>query len=647
MIGKSRRFWLFGLGLPAIVVALVIAAWIFAGPLLKGIVASRASAAIGRTVTIGSLHVHPGRITTVTADNVTIAEPPNWPQPNPPFAQIAQLTVRFDVWTWLWHRRTVIPSIDISQPRVFVAELPNHDANYRLNLASSSGSSTTQIGELRIDDGQVRALLAPLRANVAVALRTEQPPGRPASLIAEARGTYAAQPIQGRLVGGAILGLRDTNTPWPIDLMIANGPTQVRLQGTISDPMALAGANLRLNLAGPSLARLTPLTGIALPETPAYRLAGALDFANHRVRFTDIRGQVGSSDLEGTIAVSPDEPRPVMTADLQSRAVDLVDLGGFIGAKPSHTETKQEAAAPGLFPTAPISIPKFSYADVHLRYRAGAIRGRSMPLDNVAVALDIVNGHILLHPLDFGVGSGRIESTIKLDPAGNAVRTEAEVNFQSVAVSELMKATGTFGGAGSISGSARISTEGNSVASMAANGNGEIILGMAGGDLSALLVDLSGLEFGDALLSALGIPKRTQVECLIADFGLQHGILQSRALIMDTGEAIVNTSGGINLQTEAMRFQIRTAPKHITIGTLHGPINVSGTLKHPSILPGAETVARAGLAGALAAIFPPLAVLPTIQFGTQDQHRCEALLAQAREQAPGTKPPAPERPSHR
>jgi AsmA family protein len=90
-------------------------------------------------------------------------------------------------------------------------------------------------------------------------------------------------------------------------------------------------------------------------------------------------------------------------------------------------------------------------------------------------------------------------------------------------------------------------------------------------------------------------------------------------------------------------LQIRTAPKHLSIGSIAGPLNISGTLKHPRILPSAQTVARAGIAGALAALLPPLAVLPTIQFGTADHHRCDALLLRARQVAPGTKPPAPRR----
>ncbi len=617
-----------------------MAGWHWGQAALRPLVEARASAALGRKVVLSHLHVSPGRIATITADDVVIANPDGWPANDPPLADIKRLVIRFDLWTYLRHRQIDIPEIDIQQPHVFAAEMANHAANYHLAMASSGGSGM-RIGDLRIEGGQVHAVLAPLRANFEVAVRTEQAPGRQAALLAEARGTYADQPIQARMVGGAVLGLRDAAHPWPVDLRVADGRTEARLQGSIVDPLALAGARLRLQLAGPSLSMLRPLIGIALPETPPFQLSGALGFANHRIRFNDIAGRVGSSDLEGEIAVAPGDPRPVVQAELASRAVDLTDLGGFVGAKPGHGETKTEAGAPGLLPSTPLSLPQFHYADVHLRYRAGAIKGRSMPLDDLSAALDIVNGEVALHPVSFGVGAGRIRANVRLVPVGGLIRADAGVDFQQVDLSRLMAATHAFHGVGALSGSARIRGEGNSLAAMAANGNGEIVLGMAGGDLSALLIDLSGLEFGNAVLSALGVPKRTQVECLIADFALDRGLLRTRALILDTGAAVVRGTGTINLRDDAMSLVIRTAPKHFSIGSLPGPIEISGTLKHPRVLPSAQTAARAGVAGALAAVFPPLAVLPTIQFGTTDHHRCQALLVEARQQAPGTPPPAP------
>ena len=46
-------------------------------------------------------------------------------------------------------------------------------------------------------------------------------------------------------------------------------------------------------LAGADMRDLYHLTGIPIPETPAYRLAGQLDYADHKFRFCGFRGVVG------------------------------------------------------------------------------------------------------------------------------------------------------------------------------------------------------------------------------------------------------------------------------------------------------------------------------------------------------------------
>ena len=70
-----------------------------------------------------------------------------------------------------------------------------------------------------------------------------------------ASSTDAGQPITGKLVGGAILSLRDKEHPWPVDLAIANGATHVTVKGTLQDPMALAGADVMTILLYLNLAR--------------------------------------------------------------------------------------------------------------------------------------------------------------------------------------------------------------------------------------------------------------------------------------------------------------------------------------------------------------------------------------------------------
>jgi hypothetical protein len=116
-----------------------------------------------------------------------------------------------------------------------------------------------------------------------------------------------------------------------------------------------------------------------------------------------------------------------------------------------------------------------------------------------------------------------------------------------------------------------------------------------------------------------------------------------KAMTLDTGEANTNVGGHINLAKETIDLALKTDAKHFSIGSLPTRINIGGTFKDPSIRPAGEAAARVGAAAGLAVLFAPLAILPTIQFGTSEAEdaRCGQLLQQARASAGGKALPAP------
>jgi hypothetical protein len=119
--------------------------------------------------------------------------------------------------------------------------------------------------------------------------------------------------------------------------------------------------------------------------------------------------------------------------------------------------------------------------------------------------------------------------------------------------------------------------------------------------------------------------------------------LEFKAMTLDTGEAITNVGGSVDLAKETVDLNLKTDSKHFSIGSLPTRINVTGTFKDPKIRPGAAVAARAGAAAGLAALFAPLAILPTVQFGTSEAEdaRCSQLLQQARASAGGQALPPP------
>jgi len=343
--------------------------------------------------------------------------------------------------------------------------------------------------------------------------------------------------------------------------------------------------------------------------------------------------------LNGDIEVDPGHERPVVTADLFSRRMDLTDLGGFIGATPGRKGTPNETpeqrrevakaeASSKLLPNTPVNLPNVRAADVRLRYKGAHIEGRSIPLDNIVFHLDTNYGAIAVHPLSFGVGTGQIVANIDLTPVQKDVHAKAKIDFKQVDVSRLIAALHVFHGGGVISGSANLDATGNSVATFLGRGDGGLRLGMTGGNLSALLVDLSGLEAGNAILSALGVPNNAQVRCFIGDFALQHGNVETKTLLLDTSEARIQGKGSVSLTAETVNYELQTDAKHFSIGTFNAPIEIKGPLRSPSIKPDLTTLGlRAGAAVGLGVLFPPAALLPMIEFGVGEDGACQRLAA--------------------
>ncbi|MFI4979995.1 MAG: AsmA family protein [Nevskiales bacterium] len=638
-----RRRWPKVLG--AMVVLLVALVLLWDWNWFRPLVEAQASSALGRKVTLGHFDIRLARYPQLVLDQIVVANPDEFP-PDSSMATIDRLAIRIDPWA-LFDHKAMLTEIDIEHPEGDLKPGPSGTPNWK--LAAGGGDSTpsphpwqVDVGSLIIRDGHIHFLDPKLKSDFTLDAHTQDARGGgEPGIYVGIDGRYAAQPISGRFIGGSVLSLRDPKDRYPVDLKLANGATKVSLQGTLLEPLKFGGADLKLELSGDDLSNLYPLTGIPLAPTPPYKLGGQLDYEGRKVRFRDFAGTVGNSDLEGDIEVQLGGVRPYFRADMNSRKVVLADLRGFIGAAPGKTddsenlskqqqqEHAQQESTGKLLPDKPINLPKLRSVDFDVRYKGQRIESESTPLDNLVANLKVEDGKLALQPLSFGVGSGAIVLNLRLDGQDNLVHAVGDVDFRKVDLSRIMQSTGVFKGAGTIGGSAKIDTSGNSLAQMLGHGDGELKLFMSGGNLSALLVDLAGLDFGNSVVSALGIPSRAQLRCLVTDFGLNKGVLDTRTFIFDTSAANVIGSGNINLRDEQVDYKLSTEPKRLNIGSLAAPILIRGPLKDPSIHPDPVVLAARGGAAVVLGVFltPLAALLPTIQLGLGKDHNCDELLA--------------------
>jgi uncharacterized protein involved in outer membrane biogenesis len=160
------------------------------------IVQARASAALGRKITITHLHVRLGRNTTVTADGVVVGNPDGFPADAAPLAKVAHLTVVASVMDYLHGKGIVLPSITVDHPDVHATALADGHNNFTLAMKSDPGAKPSpppQIGGLTINDGTARILDPAQKSDFTLTIATRAATDKAASaIVVDAHGTYAA-----------------------------------------------------------------------------------------------------------------------------------------------------------------------------------------------------------------------------------------------------------------------------------------------------------------------------------------------------------------------------------------------------------------------------------------------------------------------
>jgi uncharacterized protein involved in outer membrane biogenesis len=462
-------------------------------------------------------------------------------------------------------------------------------------------------------------------------------------------GKWNRQDISGKGKTGAVLALRDTSLPFPIQADARIGLVSVAAEGTLTNPAQLAAIDLQLKVAGASAARLFALTGLLLPETPPFttagRLSGHLAEGASQWTYEKFTGRVGDSDIAGTLSFQQRQPRGLLTGSVHSRLLQFADLGPLIGADSNAKKEERGVAAvqPAgkLLPVETFKTERWTAIDADVSFRAERIvRTKELPLSKLQTEFHLKDGVLRLTPLNFDFAGGQVASKATLDgSSGEAVAATLDASARHIKLRQLLPKLPELKQAtiGEINAEAKLTAKGNSVAAMLAHSNGELKTLVNDGTVSKLLLEQMGLNIGNIVLTKLFGDKPVHLNCLAGDFGVRDGLAQTRYFIADTNDATVRINGAVNLASEKIDLTLKPETKGLRIISLRAPIYVRGTLKQPDVDIDKGVIAmRAGGALALGALAAPAALVPLISAGGEGENQCATLLAAAR-----AKPKAP------
>ena len=669
-----------------------------------------------REFRISSLDVDLGLTPMIKMKDVYFANA-DWSKTGNVMAQIGSLEFSLSLRD-LWDGKVLVPRVAMSQVDLFFEKASDERKNWVLHESSKTAqASTFRIGSLSIDQGHLRYLAHGVPMSVDIQASTFAPSTTAKVTQADAKanntsyttryffkGKYHEAGFSGEALTGDVLSFQESGIPFPIMGKLNAGTTQLNVEGWIADVVNISSIDVRLQIAGDTLASLYPFLLLPLPASPPYEFRGHLVQKGNRYGIEDLVGKIGSTDVAGSGAYVRQEPRPLLTAKLNSKLLNIADLGPLIGiqtkdtksaatvagstskaargpakgtlapstksAKPTQadTYTREQAQAKerqtggdkilptgsiaakgdGILPSGKFEGGRLKAIDAEVDYTAARLKAPSaLPVENMKFSFGLHNAVAKLTPLEVGFAGGRIVADITIDARQEkTLHSIFNVDFRNIKVAKLFPTMPDIAkGVGQLGAQIRLNGTGNSIADVAATSDGSVTAAIANGRISNLIDAITGLNGGKIISLFVGGDKEIAVNCGGMAFNVKNGIGQSQLFVIDTEQTRIEGSGTFTLKDERFDINVEPKPKKPGILSMRTPVHLYGSFRHPEYgLDKGKLMLRAGAAAALAFVNPLTALIPLIETGPGKDTDCAQLLAPvqgAQQQAKETKSALP------
>ena len=103
--------------------------------------------------------------------------------------------------------------------------------------------------------------------------------------------------------------------------------------------------------------------------------------------------------------------------------------------------------------------------------------------------------------------------------------------------------------------------------------------------MGKVLIELVGLDVAETIEKAIAKEKTYQLRCLVADFAVHNGRMETQMLLIDTTDTKVVGGGFIDLHDKQLGLKLDPKAKDFSLFSVQAPLYITGPLAKPSAGP--------------------------------------------------------------
>lgn len=428
-----KRFRLFVYGLLTIFIVGVIGAGLVSLFVdlnrFKPVIAEAALSATGRDLAIdGPIELSLFPQLRATASGIRLSNVPGGSEPDAISVAVASVQV---AWLPLLTGTVDVRRIHASGVRVLVESTGEGESSLAFQPTGGGGGEPPSVPSL-IDIRDVTVVLrdgdtdSPVEIS-RLALRPQGAAG-PTEVVLAAAMNGERVAVAGEV--GSLIAIGGPD-PFTVDLTVDVARSSLHLSGVVTGLDTVPALDFMLTGRGPSLAALSRLSGIELPDSAPFEFSGHVTGPLDKLRAGDIAFEAGATRIQGDVSMDFAGERPRLTARIVSPNLDL----STAPAAPGDRAPARQNGTGFTLTEEPLPFGFTRSFDADVKINAGAVRALGLSLTDAAIGLRTVGGLMEIEEFTATLPEGSMRATGRIDArnAEAALSMTAEVSGLDVA----------------------------------------------------------------------------------------------------------------------------------------------------------------------------------------------------------------------
>ncbi|MEI8014576.1 MAG: AsmA family protein [Nitrospira sp.] len=401
-----------------------------------------------------------------------------------------------------------------------------------------------------------------------------------------AEGIFRAQPFTINASGGTVAGLIAHQGAWPLAVATQTAGASIDLKGELRLPLDGENFLFQAHLKGDRLKDLDPILNQQLPALGAYEFTGTLADTKAGYRLTNMDGRIDGSDIHGNLTLVVGGPRWRLNGDLRSETVTL-PISDQPTASPPSDETR-------IIPNVAVPISGLREFEMDLGWQMNRFVAGAIDLGKITFKAHLENGRLQVTPFQANLLGGVMDGSLSVDASKQVPIVALKTTIRNLDLGRLLKGLKSAEG---IEGAADITLDlegrGTTLQELLRRANGQVEFIGGPGNIKSRYLNLWASELVLAMWSDTWKPQElTQVNCLIARFGLTEGLGRSDGILFDTTSMTVAGIGTVDLAGEYIDVVLTPRPKNLTLISLAHTARLKGPLSNPDVSTDPKDIAK-------------------------------------------------------